>query len=617
MHPRCVVSGNFFGNRTLGWIVVFAVAIGFPSIAFASWNARLLKDINTSGNAFPRHFTAVGNTVYFTVNQSELWKTDGTEGGTMKLRDLMPSYMAMSLPASVGFAILNGKVYYIDCAGSGDNGLGTSDGTPGGSVRIKKLESTGYPDMLASNGTLWLLTTKSLASGLASLWKSDGTTSGTIQLKTFYTDKPGYGQILAVYKGKLLFAVRAVPDTAWHLWQSDGTSAGTTFIKDLPSSGYSNRHPSNAHVVNDRLLFFADNASGTMDLWRTDGTSAGTQLIMNTITSSWEDYFDLGSWTEDSGDSRPWTWSVVAGNRLVFGVYNETSSSIWSSDGTSAGTVKLMDVGGSPSIVPATFPFEFTDTGEGIAFFVGSWNKTTHELVPSLWRMNTMLQDPVTIRTLPSCYSSATGLHDNITAVTALNGTLLFGISGSSAGNGIWTSDLTAAGTRRIDDIEPPVTLSLSWYFMKANGHVFCSSRSAEYGQEPWILDYVAPPKAGFSATPRTGGAPLTVAFTNLSTAGGAPILDYEWDFGDGGTSHDANPTHIYDHEGAYSVTLTVSSADDVDATTQMWYIEAGNALSSVSAKGLILLLTAVLIAGVGALRFRRHGQTSNGSRAQ
>ncbi|HAU35849.1 MAG TPA: collagenase, partial [Lysinibacillus sp.] len=37
-------------------------------------------------------------------------------------------------------------------------------------------------------------------------------------------------------------------------------------------------------------------------------------------------------------------------------------------------------------------------------------------------------------------------------------------------------------------------------------------------------------------------------------------IVSYLWDFGDGATSEAANPTHVYENEGTYKVTLTVKN---------------------------------------------------------
>lgn len=66
--------------------------------------------------------------------------------------------------------------------------------------------------------------------------------------------------------------------------------------------------------------------------------------------------------------------------------------------------------------------------------------------------------------------------------------------------------------------------------------------------------------EAAFTATPRSGQAPLTVDFIDQSK-GTSPIA-YLWNFGDGSTtSTERNPTHIYTSPGSYTVTLTVTNA--------------------------------------------------------
>lgn len=66
------------------------------------------------------------------------------------------------------------------------------------------------------------------------------------------------------------------------------------------------------------------------------------------------------------------------------------------------------------------------------------------------------------------------------------------------------------------------------------------------------------PPVVDFSFNPPVGCVPLKVTFTNLSRY--ADPLTYRWDFGDGSTSREANPTHVYSRADKYSVTLTASN---------------------------------------------------------
>jgi PKD repeat protein len=78
--------------------------------------------------------------------------------------------------------------------------------------------------------------------------------------------------------------------------------------------------------------------------------------------------------------------------------------------------------------------------------------------------------------------------------------------------------------------------------------------------------------KADFSAEPRTGDAPLTVRFTDLST--GNPTM-WAWDFGDGATDMVANPVHVYTQPGTYTVTLTASNQYTSDTVRKDQWITA------------------------------------------
>ena len=63
------------------------------------------------------------------------------------------------------------------------------------------------------------------------------------------------------------------------------------------------------------------------------------------------------------------------------------------------------------------------------------------------------------------------------------------------------------------------------------------------------------PPVANFTASITNGKAPLTVPFTDTST--GSPTAWF-WTFGDGNTSTEQNPTHIYTFPGNHTVTLSI-----------------------------------------------------------
>jgi len=73
--------------------------------------------------------------------------------------------------------------------------------------------------------------------------------------------------------------------------------------------------------------------------------------------------------------------------------------------------------------------------------------------------------------------------------------------------------------------------------------------------------------KAAFVADPSSGKAPLTVKFTDRSI--GTPAT-WAWDFGDGSSSTEQNPAHVFSRVGTYDVRLTVTRGGIGDSSTQI-----------------------------------------------
>jgi PKD repeat protein len=75
--------------------------------------------------------------------------------------------------------------------------------------------------------------------------------------------------------------------------------------------------------------------------------------------------------------------------------------------------------------------------------------------------------------------------------------------------------------------------------------------------------------EATITATPSSGKAPLAVAFTS-NVAGGTYPYTYAWDFGDGASSTEANPSHTYSESGIYNVKLTVTDSASRQVTSEV-----------------------------------------------
>jgi len=104
------------------------------------------------------------------------------------------------------------------------------------------------------------------------------------------------------------------------------------------------------------------------------------------------------------------------------------------------------------------------------------------------------------------------------------------------------------------------------------------------YGKsEKTRVDYIVasdprnPPVANFTADPFNsanqrveGPAPLRVEFLDATNG---PTSTFQWNFGDTNTSNAQNPTHIYETQGDYTVTLSVDGPMGPDSETKTNYI--------------------------------------------
>lgn len=73
-------------------------------------------------------------------------------------------------------------------------------------------------------------------------------------------------------------------------------------------------------------------------------------------------------------------------------------------------------------------------------------------------------------------------------------------------------------------------------------------------------INVTTTPTVNFEANPGGGCYPLSVNFKDLSETKTGNIVKWEWDFGDGTIGEGKNPTHIYNNDGDFSVTLRVTT---------------------------------------------------------
>lgn len=90
------------------------------------------------------------------------------------------------------------------------------------------------------------------------------------------------------------------------------------------------------------------------------------------------------------------------------------------------------------------------------------------------------------------------------------------------------------------------------------------------------FITVFAKPDVDFVADVTEGCAPLAVQFTDLTDPISGSIQSWEWIFGDGNSSSDQNPSHVFTQNGQHNITLLVNNSDGCQTVrTKVAYIDA------------------------------------------
>lgn len=346
-------------------------------------------------DSFPRNLTVVGASIFFSADDGahglEPWITDGTTAGTRMILDAVPG-LGGSAPNF--FRVLGGRVFYSAQDPSAGRELWVTDGTPGGTGRwldIQPGPSDSWPTLWQVVGTDLFFAADDGVHG-EELWATDGTAAGTRMVRDIFagatpsllsfTPLPGFARFAKL--GSRIFFAAADATNDYELWASDGTAAGTTRVADI-HPGSDGSLPTYFEPLGSILLFKAGDGTSGAELWRTDGTEAGTVEVKDILPgASGSDPYELTRF----------------GNSVYFHADDQTHGrELWRSDGTAAGTTLVADL--RPGI----------DSG-----------------LPLFWSPHSL---------------------------TPVGSRLLFFADDGVSGNEPWATDGTAAGTAQVADINP------------------------------------------------------------------------------------------------------------------------------------------------------------------
>lgn len=464
----------------------------------------LVKDINPAGYSSPSFITAWGNRVVFQADDGthgkELWVSDGTEAGTTLVADLSPGTASTGFDSAFYRAAAVGEDLYFPARISGASlaELWKTDGTPGGTspvgeglfhsptafelfsgslyivardavtaapglwrvnpagpsiVKLATMGDSSYAynaSLEVLGGSLYF--TKPLGYASTELWKTNGTVATTSLVKTLgraggLTHMSG----LSGRAGEALYFSNSTPETGVELWVSNGTSAGTVQLREInPGSGDS--YPGSFVQVGMKAYFRADRGDSWRHLWITDGSTAGTTLLKE-FTSS------IGA-------------MAAAGNRLVFSGTDATyGKEMWASQGTAPMTYLVRNFAGTSSSEPSAF----LNVGSRL-FFTAK---------PAGWR-HLMVTDGTAEGTRETGQSSPYTNH--LSGGAALGNHLIYGSEDLNDHYDLYKTDGTVAGTVKVKEIYPAGNAAPR-AFVGMDGYVLFSADDGVNGRELWRSD--------------------------------------------------------------------------------------------------------------------------------
>ncbi|NMO14174.1 HYR domain-containing protein [Pyxidicoccus fallax] len=309
----------------------------------------------------PPFLVPVGGRIFFTrSSSSELWTRNG------RVRAFPSSKLS-------GLTAVGDTLFFTVVSWSRDSQeLWKSDGTESGTVLVKKLNdnySARVPDnFLVAGRTLYFWAYTLHTDDSRSLWRSDGTEAGTFLLLPG-RHLAGFGldaDAQVVVGGKLFFIIQTPDARRFELWTSDGTVEGTVRVRDLGPYHYSDVEPASMTAMNGRAYFFHNDGVSGYELWTSDGTEAGTHVVR-----------DLRPGPSGAISGRQPLLSLGPQGPLVFAAATDaTGRELWQTDGTEAGTVLVQDL--APG-ARSSNPQPLATSGQ-LLYFLADDGTTGHEL---------------------------------------------------------------------------------------------------------------------------------------------------------------------------------------------------------------------------------------------
>ncbi|MBN1338986.1 MAG: hypothetical protein JXA03_06675, partial [Bacteroidales bacterium] len=546
-------------NFTLQKLLLVCVFCCIHFFAFAQ--PELVKDINPNSNKMgssPAELVEFNGMLYFIaedeVHGEELWKSDGTEAGTIMVKDIYPG---KNDGCWGQLTVAGGWLYFVGRDQSHGIELWKSDGTENGTVMVKDIypgEYSGTPEYLTElNGEVFFSARN--ASNNTQLWKSDGTEAGTMQVSTNCSRPKNITNV----NGTLFFSCNEQyieisfepPEGLVYidLYKSDGTTPGTVIISTLyggmiiggmpyeievdnfiyannlvffqfsfdDQAGWFNEsrttlytyngsllqalltgkynNDSDTYIgINDILYFTHNSYSNGNSLWRSDGTLGNTYEIYNFECNEIDNFASFNGTLYFTGRTYNYTNilklyqcdGVNVTELKSFGDYSATigtifQNSLYFTARPYEGSSELWKITGSNTTFIESYPFISILGAYNNSMFM-ELNEGIHG--NEFWKSNGNPGGSMLIKDIN--FGSADSDPENL---TAFSNTILFSANDGSHGIEIWKSDGSTAGTALLKDICVGVEDSEPQYFTNFNNITIFNANDGINGGELWKTD--------------------------------------------------------------------------------------------------------------------------------
>lgn len=419
----------------------------------------LVAEIN-SGMRFerglgPMHYRSLGDVAVFTATDPahgrELWASDGTGPGTKRIADICPRHCSLEMRP---LWVSNGLFYFNAVSEPVPSGrpddarqlrkLWRTDGTSEGTVPLGDVRGVDPMGRLPATG-LEVFLGEDDGHGREP-WVTDGTEAGTRLIRDVVPGEVGSGDVpvvatipAAALPGHVLFTARS-PDQGFELWRTDGTSQGTSLVRDIVPGIRSSR-PTNLETLDDLVIFIAGDEEHGVELWRSDGTRAGTHVVRELAQGSGGAHFLEAAFFVD--EKRAFFPAATATVPVDAPSEEIPLYQLWVTDGTATGTERL---------TAFASPFGLSD---------GVWDAS--------------------LRLYPHVFMGST------------EGTVFFVADDGVHGRELWVSDGTRAGTRQMADLCPGACSSQPRGFRRFGSVVNFTARTEPGRRELWVSDGTVP----------------------------------------------------------------------------------------------------------------------------